>query len=92
MYCIGCSGTWTSWRLYLKHESGNKLSSHIDMQSSMQLQGYHLYSEELGNVAAITPLSDNYVAMVAPRLRRSGLLSFRASETDTDCGIRSRGC
>ncbi|KAI9495131.1 hypothetical protein BDB00DRAFT_816053 [Zychaea mexicana] len=66
---LGVGGKWTVWRLKIKQETGRKLVGRLDTQLSTQLQGYQLHSEKLGNVAAIAPLSEGYVAMVAPRLK-----------------------
>ncbi|KAI8140412.1 hypothetical protein BJV82DRAFT_671490 [Fennellomyces sp. T-0311] len=65
---LGSGGTWSVWHLQIKQETGHKLVGHLDAHLSIQLQGYQLHSEKLGNVAAVTPLSDGYVAMVAPRI------------------------
>ncbi|KAI7870003.1 hypothetical protein BDF14DRAFT_1778373 [Spinellus fusiger] len=71
MTTMGASGTWTVWRIYMKHGSANKISAHLTRHSSVQLQGYCFYDETLGNVASLTSLSDSYVAMVAPRMRKN---------------------
>ena len=59
------------WRLKIKQETGRKLVGRLDNQLSTQFQGYQLHSEKLGDVAALAPLSEGYVAMVAPRLKDS---------------------
>ncbi|KAI9019321.1 hypothetical protein CLU79DRAFT_758234 [Phycomyces nitens] len=71
MTTLGASGTWTVWRMYMKHGSSNKISVHLTKHLSVQLQGYRFYDEALGAVAAVTPLSDSYVAMVASRIKKN---------------------
>ncbi|KAI9258122.1 hypothetical protein BDA99DRAFT_515291 [Phascolomyces articulosus] len=68
---LGSGGKWTVWRLKIKQEAGRKLVGRLDTQLSTQFQGYQLHSDKLGDVAAIAPLSEGYVAMVAPRLKEN---------------------
>ncbi|KAI7852997.1 hypothetical protein BDC45DRAFT_443010 [Circinella umbellata] len=68
---LGSGGKWTVWRLKIKQETGRKLVGRLDNQLSTQFQGYQLHSDKLGDVAALAPLSEGYVAMVAPRLKNS---------------------
>lgn len=64
---LGASGNWTVWRLQLKHSSSKKISGSLTEHLSIQLNGYRFQDEQLGKIAAVTPLSDSYVAMIAPR-------------------------
>ncbi|KAI9483654.1 MAG: hypothetical protein EXX96DRAFT_599962 [Benjaminiella poitrasii] len=61
-------GTWSVWHIQLKHSSSKKISGTINEHLSIKLNNYRFQDDVLGNIAAITQLNDNYVAMVAPRI------------------------
>ncbi|KAI7905443.1 uncharacterized protein BX663DRAFT_549446 [Cokeromyces recurvatus] len=60
-------GTWTIWNMQLRHSSSKKISGTMTEHLSIKLNGYRFQDDVLGNIAAITQLNDNYVAMVVPR-------------------------
>lgn len=66
---LSASGVWSVWHLQLKYSSSKKLASQLEEYLTIPLKGYRFQDKILGNVAAITPLSDSYVAMIAPRIR-----------------------
>lgn len=68
---LGASGTWTVYRMQLKHTSSKKISGYLTEHVSIPLNGYQFANDTLGNIAAVTPLSDSYVAMIAPRTKKS---------------------
>lgn len=67
---LGAAGTWIVSRMQLRHTSGHKVIGDIDTHLSMQLSGYQLYNDKLGNVASLATLDDSYVALVAPRIKK----------------------
>ncbi|KAG0760856.1 hypothetical protein G6F57_008100 [Rhizopus arrhizus] len=66
---LDAAGTWSIWRLQLKYSSTKKMACHLLDHVSIPLKGYRFQDKVLGNIAAITPLGDSYVAMVAPRIK-----------------------
>ncbi|KAI8970156.1 hypothetical protein BDF20DRAFT_106790 [Mycotypha africana] len=64
---LTADGTWTIYRLQLKHSSSKKISCSLSEHLSIPLKGYRFYDEHVGSTAALAPLSDSYVALVAPR-------------------------
>ncbi|KAI8874599.1 hypothetical protein K501DRAFT_281171, partial [Backusella circina FSU 941] len=61
MTILGAEGTWTVWRLLLKHSSSKKVMGQLREHLAIKLKGYDLDS------AAISQVSENYVAMMATR-------------------------
>jgi hypothetical protein len=39
----------------------------------IHFKNYQIYDEKLGKVASMAPLSDSFVALVAPRVSRKGM-------------------
>lgn len=84
---LGATGTWTVWRMQLKHSSSKKISGSLSEHLSIQLNGYRFQDEVFGNIAAVTPLSDSYVAMVAPRTtKKTGEVEHVISVWDVKYG------
>jgi hypothetical protein len=84
---LGAAGAWTVWRLQLKHSSSKKVSGYLTEHLSIQLNGYRFQDDHLGNIAAVTPLSDSYVAMIAPRTtKKSGEVEHVVSVWDIKYG------
>jgi hypothetical protein len=63
MTILGEEGTWAVYRLLLKHSSSKKVMGQLKEHLSIKLKGYNV------GVAAITQVSENYVAMIAPRAK-----------------------
>lgn len=63
MTILGEEGTWSVYRLLLKHSSSKKVMGQLKEHLAIKLKGYKV------GVAAITQVSENYVAMIAPRAK-----------------------
>jgi hypothetical protein len=83
---LGAAGNWTVWRMQLKHSSSKKISGSLNEHLSIQLNGYRFQDETLGNIASVTPLSDSYVAMIAPRTTKKGEIEHVVSVWDVKYG------
>lgn len=83
---LGAAGNWTVWRMQLKHSSSKKISGSLNEHLSIQLNGYRFQDETLGNIASVTPLSDSYVAMIAPRTTKKGEVEHVVSVWDVKYG------
>jgi hypothetical protein len=84
---LGATGTWTVWRMQLKHSSSKKITGSLSEHLSIQLNGYRFQDEVFGNIAAVAPLSDSYVAMVAPRTaKKTGEVEHIISVWDVKYG------
>ncbi|KAI8645967.1 hypothetical protein BD408DRAFT_410924 [Parasitella parasitica] len=83
---LGAAGNWTVWRMQLKHSSSKKISGSLNEHLSIQLNGYRFQDEVLGNIASVTPLSDSYVAMIAPRTAKNGQVEHVVSVWDVKYG------
>lgn len=83
---LGAAGAWTVWRMQLKHSSSKKVTGTLTENLSIQLNGYRFQDDVLGNVAAVTPLSDSYVAMIAPRTTKKSEVEHVISVWDVKYG------
>lgn len=83
---LGAAGNWTVWRMQLKHSSSKKISGSLNEHLSIQLNGYRFQDDDLGNIASVTPLSDSYVAMIAPRTTKKGDVEHVVSVWDVKYG------
>ncbi|KAI8088451.1 hypothetical protein BDF21DRAFT_358172 [Thamnidium elegans] len=83
---LGANGTWTVWRMQLKHSSSKKVTGSLTKQLSIKLHGYRFQDDVLGNIAAVTPLSDSYVAMIAPRTTKKSEVEHVVSVWDIKYG------
>ncbi|KAK4517369.1 DNA repair protein rhp26 [Mucor velutinosus] len=83
---LGAAGNWTVWRMQLKHSSSKKISGSLNEHLSIQLNGYRFQDDTLGNIASVTPLSDSYVAMIAPRTTQKGDVEHVVSVWDVKYG------
>ncbi|RCI03738.1 hypothetical protein CU098_008706 [Rhizopus stolonifer] len=68
---LSVAGTWAVYRMQLRHSSSKKISGVLTEHVSIQLHGYRFQDEALGTIASVTPLSDSYVAMIAPRTKKN---------------------
>lgn len=83
---LGAAGTWTVWRMQLKHSSSKKVNGTLTENLSIQLNNYRFQDDVLGNIAAVTPLSDSYVAMIAPRISKKSEVEHVISVWDVKYG------
>lgn len=83
---LGAAGVWTVWRMQLKHSSSKKVTGTLTENLSIQLNNYRFQDDVLGNVAAVTPLSDSYVAMIAPRITKKSEVEHVISVWDVKYG------
>ncbi|CAO3623493.1 unnamed protein product [Cunninghamella blakesleeana] len=65
-------GIWTIYHLVIKRRTVNKIVSYLNQHHQTQFNGYHIYDNEVGKVASLASLSDQFVAMVAPRILQKG--------------------
>ncbi|KAF7723481.1 hypothetical protein EC973_001992 [Apophysomyces ossiformis] len=86
MTMLGSGGTWTVWRTHLKRDSSGDIAGQLVKHLSIHLQEYRISDEILGNVAAVTPLSDSYVAMVASRVQKNSACEHVVSVWDVKYG------
>ncbi|KAI7896338.1 uncharacterized protein EV154DRAFT_435444 [Mucor mucedo] len=83
---LGAAGAWTVWRMQLKHSSSKKVTGTLTENLSIQLNNYRFQDDVLGNIAAVTPLSDSYVAMIAPRITKKSEVEHIISVWDVKYG------
>ncbi|KAI8360793.1 hypothetical protein BD560DRAFT_355983 [Blakeslea trispora] len=83
---LGSNGTWTVYRMQLRHSSSKKISGSLVEHASIQLHGYRFHDDALGNIASVKPLSDSYVAMIAPRTTKKNEVEHVVSVWDVKYG------
>ena len=83
---LGSAGTWTVYRMQLRHSSSKKISGSLTEHVSIQLHGYRFQDDVLGNIASVKPLSDSYVAMIAPRTTKKNEIEHVVSVWDVKYG------
>lgn len=83
---LGSAGTWTVYRMQLKHSSSKKISGSLTEHASIKLRGYRFHDDVLGNIASVKPLSDSYVAMIAPRNNQKNEVEHVVSVWDVKYG------
>ncbi|KAI9319293.1 hypothetical protein BX666DRAFT_2025602 [Dichotomocladium elegans] len=66
---LGSAGTWSVWRMHLRHTTGHKVIGEIEPHLSMHFKGYRFSSDKLGKIASIASLDGSYIALVAPRIK-----------------------
>ncbi|KAI8369639.1 uncharacterized protein BYT42DRAFT_585183 [Radiomyces spectabilis] len=67
---LDASGTWTVWQLSIS-DNASSVKASLTSRFTRHWQGYQFFDDSLGNVAAMAPLANSYVAIVAPRIKKN---------------------